>query len=836
MDADWIPLFLNNTVTFGTVINTGSYIVFYSAWYNAALDTQGYEDDTNVNVLSAEGDTLLHISFRRWKNSIVFKSGRKGHDWSDEECVCLQGVLNKTDVTIAIRLEADCYQVHINDCIIHTYPKRITEDEKAVSYMCNGQTIFTDPIHVVVATPEEPTPEEPTPVKLTPEKPTPIKRIPAPSYEEAYFTLTAKKVAETSKNKPFDYVIIGSGIGGGILAADLLDKNKRVSASKSDFSAQSSSAQALPKDSDDRTKRILVIERGGLVFPTHSLNMPRPTNRGTYGQMNDLFYNHFKHDWGMTDETRKIWKGGPVYCLGGRSTVWGLFAPRIDNHTFHTNFPNKVYDDLNKTYYRKAEEWMNLSYPQTLPLHRALKDSLNLRSDSSLPTTQWEWGRVASEFRNPNNFDFAEGAYSTVDRLLEAAMDDRGAGKFKIILNSFVSHLGPKPQAGQRKLAEHVVVKDTSGAEHKIMAKNIVICAGAVESPAILLRSMGGESAKQTFGERFARNIGHVTDHYIFYVTMPFYYKNIKSREILGGVKLQTDITFSGIDETTALANISLDASSFLPRRNIPDSELPQFIIAYILPSKLCSDNSIQIVNDQPKINVGYAPDPKLGKKKDLLKNFAVDAMNKISACLDIHFVKHNSDNGGYTLLTKVEKDNIELGELGPGGVAHELGSIPMPKADETECSIVDENLKMQYGWDNVFVCDLSVFPYSPAANPTLSLAALSLRLSDHLFSPEKTRYRPIVVRNLSAHTVYVTMTHSNRATALSNPKATANDRVEIKSGKSETWKRAQKESIFIYSSANTLDFDVQIVYPGITTLITESPPEPSAASKTSSK
>jgi hypothetical protein len=56
--------------------------------------------------------------------------------------------------------------------------------------------------------------------------------------------------------------------------------------------------------------------------------------------------------------------------------------------------------------------------------------------NSPLPTTQWEWGRVASEFGDPRNFDFAEGAFSTVDRLLEAAMDDnRGQGKFKIIIN-----------------------------------------------------------------------------------------------------------------------------------------------------------------------------------------------------------------------------------------------------------------------------------------------------------------------------------------------------------------------------------------------------------------
>ncbi|KAF5536591.1 FAD NAD(P)-binding domain-containing protein [Fusarium napiforme] len=557
--------------------------------------------------------------------------------------------------------------------------------------------------------------------------------------------------------------------------------------------------------------------------------MPRPTSRGTYGQMNDLFYNHFKENWEMDDKTRGIWKGGPVYCLGGRSTVWGLFSPRIDDKTFRTHFPKEVYEDLNKKYLRKAEEWMNISYPRTLPLHRALKDRLNSRdSESRLPTTQWEWGRVASQFADSGNFDFAEGAFSTVDRLLEAAMDDHcGHGRFKILINSLGSRIEPKPKPGKIQSATHVVVQDESGLEHKIRTKNTVICAGAIESPSILLRSMAEDSIKQTFGKEFAHDFGHVTDHHIFYVTLPFYYKDMKLRDSLGGVKLQTDITFQYLDNTTALANISLDASSFLPRRNIPDSQLPQFIIAYILPSHLCPDNEIKLDGQgRTRIKVGYAADSLLNGKKELLKEFAVDAMNKIAATLDIQFVKHKFDMDDYIILPTVTTKEIELGELGPGGVAHELGSIPMPNADQ-EGGILDQNLKMKHGWDNVYVCDLSVFPYSPAANPTLSLAALSLRLSDHLVPPKETRYQPISVHNLCLKTIFVTMTLSNTASMSSDPPSSSADkRVELKSGQSMTWKREQTETIFIYASETSKDFDVQIVQPGVAALITQLPGE----------
>lgn len=45
---------------------------------------------------------------------------------------------------------------------------------------------------------------------------------------------------------------------------------------------------------------------------------------------------------------------------------------------------------------------------------------------------------------------------------------------------------------------------------------------------------------------------------------------------------------------------------------------------------------------------------------------------------------------------------------------------------------VVDTNLKF-LGYDNLYACDLSVFPTSPAANPTLMLAAMAIRLAEHL-------------------------------------------------------------------------------------------------------
>ena len=121
-----------------------------------------------------------------------------------------------------------------------------------------------------------------------------------------------------------------------------------------------------------------------------------------------------------------------------------------------------------------------------------------------------------------------------------------------------------------------------------------------------------------------------------------------------------------------------------------------------------------------------------------------------------------------------------------------------------------------------MYACDLSVFPYSPAANPTLTLAALSLRLSDHLVPHLIQRATcPSSVYNLLPTSVWVEMTKSR-----DNVQATgAADRVEIPSGKSDKWTRGHREMIKVYASTTSQTFNVQQVNPGVNALIVEDPP-----------
>ena len=63
---------------------------------------------------------------------------------------------------------------------------------------------------------------------------------------------------------------------------------------------------------------------------------------------------------------------------------------------------------------------------------------------------------------------------------------------------------------------------------------------------------------------------------------------------------------------------------------------------------------------------------------------------------------------------------------------AHHVGTCRMAKNSDE--GVVDSNLKV-FGVDNLYVCDGSVFPTAGNVNNGLTIAALAMRLADHIDS-----------------------------------------------------------------------------------------------------
>lgn len=79
--------------------------------------------------------------------------------------------------------------------------------------------------------------------------------------------------------------------------------------------------------------------------------------------------------------------------------------------------------------------------------------------------------------------------------------------------------------------------------------------------------------------------------------------------------------------------------------------------------------------------------------------------------------------------------EQLEMAQGQFGFVAHECGTMRMGTSPDN--SVVDEDLKV-HKMNKIFVCDLSVFPFSPMANPALTLTALAMRLGDFLDRKER--------------------------------------------------------------------------------------------------
>src|SRR5262245_12809864 len=106
---------------------------------------------------------------------------------------------------------------------------------------------------------------------------------------------------------PFDIVVIGAGMFGGYIAEKLYRRAENIGL------------------------RVLVVDAGAFLLPTHVQNLPRLTLTGPTEQVvaaNTQDPGPQNLVWGHPWHSNQAFPG-LAYCIGGRSLYWGGWSPRL---------------------------------------------------------------------------------------------------------------------------------------------------------------------------------------------------------------------------------------------------------------------------------------------------------------------------------------------------------------------------------------------------------------------------------------------------------------------------------------------------------------------------
>jgi GMC oxidoreductase len=526
-------------------------------------------------------------------------------------------------------------------------------------------------------------------------------------------------------NTDFDFIVIGSGIGGGILADDLADRNEH--------------------------KRILVIDAGSFVYPTHVYNISRIPN--------DRLAPHFGVDNFQQAETPQHYIGAkPQIAFGGRSIFWSGLIPRPQGWELDF-FPAIVRSELANTYLDLAGKQMNVS----TSLGDKARDLVDYFRNSSIKgdfEVRQTPRALHQPYLNPDGtptstfFVESTGVFNTAELLINQVglthpgLNLDGAGLF-IRLNSFVEAVNSVPHDWYEVKTTNTV----TGEQRSFYSPKVVIAAGSTESPKMINRS----SVYQTFPDSIRRLVGFgLTDHPVSaesqaYVTslgnppiaitrqdhakIIFYSRG--NLDANGHIKFPFNIEMNVNHEYWHLRNNDPTAE-----RLRDDTSRSRVDIKFSFANCLDDQNGIYSHS-----NDGYTPYisfKRFSQLDDLLnsrfpavagweKNPA-EFMDLLNQTRDRIF---NEFNNVEFIRPRYGGFPGEQWPFGWGTVHHACGTLRMPwKANRTSGfnhqSVVDEDLKV-HGTAGLYVCDMSVLPISTAANPVLALAGLALRLSRHL-------------------------------------------------------------------------------------------------------
>jgi hypothetical protein len=534
-----------------------------------------------------------------------------------------------------------------------------------------------------------------------------------------------------SPRNDFDIIIVGSGVGGGVLADDLADRL-------------------------GHQKRILVVEAGAFIYPTHVYNFCRFSNSSVARHFGcDTFWQH-----GSPQEQNYIGEK-PQLNFGGRSVFWSGLIPTIQNWELDF-FPPQVRQHLQGGLLEQAGATMNesRSMGKTAQAIVAKLQQSALANDFAIEETPRALHQpYLKPDGTPQDEFFTEptGVFNTAELLINQVGLTPGVNHgdgpgLHLLLNHYVEDV--QNQGDHFQLITRNTLNDQVRA---LRAVTVVLAAGSIESPKLLRRSSMypwmPDNVKSLVGRgltdhptsnelaTFVTDIDTVRIPKTTHAKIIFYSRGLRNgnNEIRYPFNVEMNINheYWHLRDNDPLA---ADSAGF----STNDASGPSRVdIKFSFGNFL--DDANEVKSAPP---FGYVPEivfrnlswmdhlagsrfaALAGWQKSDAEIFQV--MNTVADQIFSQF-KINGQPAQ-------PENNVRFGQggkgFGWGTVHHATGTLRMPykanyNGDFSFQSVVDEDLRVA-GTQNLYVCDMSVMPFSSAANPVRTLVALALRLSNH--------------------------------------------------------------------------------------------------------
>lgn len=503
----------------------------------------------------------------------------------------------------------------------------------------------------------------------------------------------------------YDYIIIGSGAGGGTLASKLAKTNKKI----------------------------LILERGPFL------------KRGIENwQPYQVFYKgKYAPPENWIDKNKQEFTPGTHYFVGGNTKFYGAALLRLRENDFNEikhyggvspAWPLK-YKDF-QPYYMQAEELYEVHGKRKEdPTEPPEDKEYPFPEVSHEPQMQEIFDQLIKENHKPFHLplgirlkekDMVNSLCvrcETCDGypcLVNAKSDAQHICLMPILKNENVTLITEaKPEkiltdeSGKRATGVEAVINGETQVFH---GKTIIVSCGAVNSAALFLKSKSDKHPKG-----LANSSDQVGRNYMCHqnsVVLGIHKKKneMKFQKTMG----LNDFYFGAEDSEFPLGHIQMlgkveadmlkgDAPFFTP--NFVLEMLASHSIGWWLTSEdLPLQENRVLVDDDGRIHLHYIVNNDEAHKR---------LVKKLKKILNFTGHRFHIQNSAYL------KNRLPI-----AAVAHQVGTMRF--GDDPKTSVLDTNCKT-HDVDNLYVVDGSFFPSSGAVNPGLTIIANALRVGDHL-------------------------------------------------------------------------------------------------------